>query len=152
MGSGPRGLHGVSARCHVALGSGLVTTSVPVLRDLAVAFHVLVLTVMTKSASLHHVIVSLLFDSLYNLWRRILCFLSCFIHSSLSQLSWKCCHLNQECTKLNLKFGLLDWTDSTTQAKNVGAWEFTNRVSLRGAAPWNQPVYGREEKATAQNN
>lgn len=51
--------------------------------------------------------------SLYNMWQQTPCFiLSCFMNSSLSQLSWKLCHLNQECTRLT--FGLLDWTESTT--------------------------------------
>ena len=59
MASGQCGLLGVSARCRVewvfSLGSGSVT--VP--SNLAMAFHVLALTVKTKSASLPHVTVSL---------------------------------------------------------------------------------------------
>ncbi|KAK5602651.1 hypothetical protein CRENBAI_005750 [Crenichthys baileyi] len=58
MASGQGGLPGVNVQCRVDRVSSLGTGSVPVLSDLAVDFHVLVLTARIKSASLHHVILT----------------------------------------------------------------------------------------------
>lgn len=65
MASGQRGPPGASARCHVGSVSSLVTGSVPGGSSLAVALHVLALTVKIKSVLLLRVTVSLLYVSFY---------------------------------------------------------------------------------------